>query len=407
MTVHVVFVVPFFMTATLRFVSGAAALPGVRLSVISQEPAEKLPPALRTRLTGHWRIDDCFAAAQLVQATQALAARHGAVQRMIASLEQLQVPMAQARAQLGLPGLTLSAAMNFRDKNRMKDVLNQAALPCARHALIGSADDARAAAATLGFPLVAKPPAGAGAISTFRLNDAQQLSEYLCAYAPRAAEPVLFEEFLQGEEYSFDSVMLNGRVVWSSISSYRPSPLTVLENPWIQWCVLLPRVIDTASFAPIRRDGERALGVLGMRDGMTHMEWFRRPQGAVAISEVAARPPGAQFTSLLSWASNCDFYQAWPRLMIFDEFDPPAREFAAGAAYLRGMGTGRVRAVRGSDTIRREFAELIVESNWPEVGSLQNSGYEGAGYVIFRHPDTRRVEQALQRTVDVVRVELG
>ena len=407
MTVHVVFVVPFFMTATLRFVSGAAALPGVRLSVISQEPAEKLPPALRTRLTGHWRIDDCFAAAQLVQATQALAARHGAVQRMIASLEQLQVPMAQARAQLGLPGLTLSAAMNFRDKNRMKDVLNQAALPCARHALIGSADDARAAAATLGFPLVAKPPAGAGAISTFRLNDAQQLSEYLRAYAPRAAEPVLFEEFLQGEEYSFDSVMLNGRVVWSSISSYRPSPLTVLENPWIQWCVLLPRDIDTASYAPIRLEGERALGVLGMRDGMTHMEWFRRPQGAVAISEVAARPPGAQFTSLLSWASNCDFYQAWPRLMIFDEFDPPAREFAAGAAYLRGMGTGRVRAVRGSDTIRREFAELIVESNWPEVGSLQNSGYEGAGYVIFRHPDTRRVEQALQRTVDVVRVELG
>jgi hypothetical protein len=254
---------------------------------------------------------------------------------------------------------------------------------------------------------VAKPPAGAGAKSTFRLNDAAQLDEYLRGFAPQSQAPVLFEEFLEGEEYSFDSVMLEGRVIWSSISSYRPSPLTVIENPWIQWCVLLPRDLDDPAYAAIQRDGERALQVLGLRAGMTHMEWFRRPDGAIAVSEVAARPPGAQFTSLISWASNCDFYQAWPRLQIFDRFDPPSRDYAAGAAYLRGMGEGRVRSVRGIETVRREFGELIVEAQWPQPGMQQPAGYEGAGFVIFRHPDTRRVEQALRRTVEVVRVELA
>lgn len=407
MPVHVVFVVPFFMAATLRFVSGAATLPDVRLSIVSQDPLERLPAALRQRLAGHWRLDDCFSVTQLVHAIRELSQRHGAVQRAIASLEQMQAPLAEARELLGLPGISRQAAINFRDKNRMKDVFTAAGLPCARHALVASADAARSAAATLGFPLVAKPPAGAGARSTFRLNDPRQLEEYLHRHTPHAADPVLFEEFLQGDEYSFDSVMQGGRVVWSSISSYRPSPLTVLENPWIQWCVLLPREIDGAEFAPIQRDGARALQALGLRDGMTHMEWFRRPDGSIAISEVAARPPGAQFTSLISWACDRDFYQAWPRLMIFDEFTPPARNFAAGAAYLRGMGEGRVRAVQGVETLRREFGDMIVEAQLPEPGSLQSAGYEGAGYVIFRHPDTRRVEQALRRTVDVVRVELA
>lgn len=407
MTVHVVFVVPFVMAATLRFVSGAASLPGVRLSVISQDPLEKLPPVLRTCLAGHWRLDDCFDARLLVQAINELARRHGAVQRLVGSLEQLQVPLADARQQLGLPGLEIAAAINFRDKNRMKDVFAAAGLPCARHALVGSVQAAHEFVTRVDFPVVVKPLAGAGAKSTFRLNDTAELTEYLRVFAPQAAVPVLFEEFLRGEEHSFDSVMLGGRVVWSSISLYRPSPLTVIENPWIQWCVLLPRELDEPIHAAIRRDGERALQALGLHDGMTHMEWFRRPDGEIAISEVAARPPGAQFTSLISWSSDCDFYQAWPRLMIFDEFDPPARQYAAGAAYLRGMGEGRVRAVQGIDIIRRECGDMLVESSWPQPGSPQPSGYEGAGYVIFRHPDTQRVEQALRRTVEVVRVELA
>jgi hypothetical protein len=137
------------------------------------------------------------------------------------------------------------------------------------------------------------------------------------------------------------------------------------------------------------------------------MEWFRRRDGSIAISEVAARPPGAQFTSLISYAHDLDFYEAWSRLQIFDQFEPPPRRYAAGAAYLRGMGNGRVRAVHGVDVLKREFGDILVESWWPVVGSEQPAGYEGSGFVIYRHPETDRVEQALRRTVEIVRIELG
>jgi hypothetical protein len=122
---------------------------------------------------------------------------------------------------------------------------------------------------------------------------------------------------------------------------------------------------------------------------------------------VAARPPGAQFTSLISYACDCDFYRAWPRLMASDRFDVPRRDYSAGAAYLRGMGSGRVRAVHGLAQAQRELGALVVEARLPQSGQAQAAGYEGVGYLIVRHPETRLVEQALRRAVELIRVELG
>ena len=74
------------------------------------------------------------------------------------------------------------------------------------------------------------------------------------------------------------------------------------------------------------------------------MEWFRRPDGSVAVSEVGARPPGAQITSMLCYAHDFDLYTAWARLMVDGSFDPPERKWAAGTVYLRGQGAGQVQA---------------------------------------------------------------
>jgi biotin carboxylase len=403
----VIFVVPFFMEATLRFVAGAAQLEGVRLAIVSQDPLEKLPTEIRSRVAAHWRVNDGLDAGQIAAAIEALSRQIGKPARIIGSLEQLQVPLAKVRAHFGLPGLSVEAAENFRDKSTMKRVLAAAGLPCARHRLIAQSADALAFIRQVGFPVVVKPPAGAGAVNTYRLESNVQLESYLAQHPPDPRRPALFEEFLQGEEHSFDSVAIGGRIVWYSISRYLPAPLTVLENAWIQWCVLLPREIDGPEFDEIRAAAGPAIRALGLSTGMTHMEWFRRANGGIAISEVGARPPGAQFTTLLSYATNCDFYRAWPRLMVTDEFAVPRRDFSAGAAYLRGMGTGRVRAVHGLAQAQRELGALVVEASLPQTGQAQPSGYEGAGYLIVRHPETRIVEQALRRAVELIRVELA
>lgn len=405
--VHVVFVAPFLLEATLRFINGTTLLPGVRLSLVTQEPPEKVPEDIRERLAAHWRVEDGLDTKVLTDAVRGLSARFGPVHRLLAALEQLQVQLAEVREALNIPGMDVATAHNFRDKARMKDALRQHGIPCAQHALIRSALEAEIFTQRVGFPVVVKPPAGAGAKQTFRLETANHLAEYLASYKPEPADPTLFEEFVTGREHSFDSVCIHGRPVWWSVTRYYPSPLEVMENPWIQWCVVLPREIDGPDYADIREYGANALSALGLGTGLTHMEWFRRPDGRLAISEVAARPPGAQFTTLISYAHDLDFYKAWPRLMVFDEFDPPERRYATGAIFLRGQGQGRVKAIRGLDEAQRQIGSLVVEAKLPQPGQRPASSYEGEGYVIVRHPETAVVEDALRRILKLVRVELG
>ena len=221
---------------------------------------------------------------------------------------------------------------------------------------------------------------------------------------------------MQGREFSFDSLTLHGRHVLHNICCYYPTPLEVMDNPWIQWCVVLPQDLGQPEFEEIYRTGPKALDALGMWTGMSHMEWFRRHDGSIAISEVAARPPGAQFVSLMGHVMGVDMYSLFAQLMIFEDVEVPPRRYAAGAAYLRGqaspeqLASGRplvVRAVHGLDEVRQQLGDLIVEAKLPKVGAPKADTYEGDGHLIIRHPDTDLVRRAVHEVVSNVRVELG
>jgi biotin carboxylase len=403
----VIFAAPWFSENATRFIEATVNQSGVRLAVVSQDPQEYLAPHLRDRVAAHWRVEDIFDPVQLAHAARMLSSRFGPIHRLFGAYEQLQVPLAEAREQLGVEGMSADAAHNFRDKSRMKTVLREAGVPCARHALAHNDEEAWSFAEEVGFPLVLKPPAGAGALSTFRVDEREAFGEALKISAPTPQQPVLIEEFITGEEHSLETISVGGRAVWHSLTHYYPTPLDVLRNPWIQWCLLLPREIDGPRYDDIRHAAGRALEALGMDTGLSHMEWFRRRDGSVAISEVGARPPGAQITTLVSRAHDIDFLHAWARVMVYGEFDPPERRYAAGAAFLRGQGSGRVVAIHGLEQAGRELGELVTDVKLPQVGQTSTGSYEGEGYVLLRHPETAVVKDALLHLISVVRVELG
>ena len=406
-----VFVAPFALPSTLRFLRAAALLPDTTFSVIAQEPAASFLSALdadaRPRIAEFQAVEDCHDPDQVEAAVRRIAAATGQpVTALVGILEPLQEALAEVRERLRIRGMDRGEALRFRDKAVMKEALRAHDLPCARHLLAVDPESALAFARET-MPLVAKPPAGAGARDTFRVDDLDQLRGWLRAHPPSAERPLLLEEFVQGREFSFDSVSVGGRHLLHSISEYSPTPLQVMETPWIQWTVMLPRDVEGPEYAPILAAGPRALDALGMVTGMTHMEWFRRPDGSIAISEVAARPPGAQFTSLLSYAYDTDFYRVWAEVSVFGEFTPPPRRYSAGAAYLRGQGDGRVARVTGLERANQELGELVVESRIPRPGQPKASSYEGEGYIILRHPDTEVVRRGLERAVEILQVELA
>lgn len=399
---NVIFVAPFPVETTYRFVRACARLQGIRLLGIVAKAPSGPQAALFHDLAF---VQDPLDESELINAARLLERRHGQIHRIVGILEPLQVALAKARHVLGVPGPTPDVADLFRDKGRMKDELRRHGLPCARHKVITQFSDATSFVEEVGFPIVIKPTAGMGCKATWRIRNARELHEALQAIGASPQNPAIAEEFLKGREYSFETITIDGEVQFSSFTRYFPTPLEVFENPWIQWAVVHPRDITGPEFDDARQLGIRAVKALGLDTGFTHMEWFRRHDGTLAIGEIAARPPGAQIVVGNNYVHNHDFYFSWARAVIDNAFDGPfERHFSVGVAFLRGIGHGRVMGITGVDEANRAVGPLVVESHLPRPGSPRSDSYEGDGFIILRHPDTEVVKTAVKKVIETVKI---
>jgi len=399
---NVIFVAPFPADITLRFLRAAAQLDDVRLLGVVHTPPSGADAGLFHDFV---RITEPLSTQDIIDGCEVLKRRHGPPDRIIGILEALMVQLGQARDHFKVPGVRAQTAELFRDKAKMKAALGAAGLPVARSQLAHSLAEGQAFAAQVGFPLVFKPPAGMGAKATFRVRSMEELADAFKNLGVSRGQPGLLEEFLRGEEFSFETITIGGQPQMYSISHYQPSCLTVLENPWIQWCCMEPRDVSGPEFAEIREVGFKAIQALGLRDGMTHMEWFRRADGSVVIGEIAQRPPGANISTMTGLAHGQDPYRAWCRAVVDGAFDGPwQRKYAVGCAFLRGPGQGRVAAVRGIHEVHQRVGHLVVEAKLPTIGDHKASGYEGEGYIIVRDPSTAVVQQALKTIIETVNV---
>jgi len=403
--VNVVFVAPYFGSTIVHCLSVLSALEDVRLGIISHEPEERVPQALRKHLSGHYQVAETLDPDQLILGARAFQKEWGQVDRLLGYLEQMQLPLAQAREALGIPGMRSEVARRFRDKNRMKEVLAQAGLPVARQARVTGAEDARRFVAQVGYPVVLKPLAGLGTKDTLRVSTDPELYSALNRLLPSRQAPAQAEEFISGKEFTFETASVDGQAVWHSSTYYLPGPLEVVENPWMQYCVLLPRERLGPQAEAFRPLNVRALEALGMGTGLTHMEWFLRADGSPVISEVAARPPGVNIMMMNEVAHQADLWARWARVMVHGTFDMPERQWASGCAFLRGSGPGRVVArVEGLQEVLEQLGDGLVRATTPKVGQPRSTHYEGEGWVLVRARETEQVVAQLKRVITETRI---
>ncbi|MBK6532423.1 MAG: ATP-grasp domain-containing protein [Deltaproteobacteria bacterium] len=413
---HVVFVAPRFLENTNRYVRAFAALEGVTLSVVSADPESAIPEELRARIAGHYAVPNVVDGEQLTAAVRAIGRGVGRVDRLAGALEQLQTPMAQARDVLGIEGINSAVARNFRDKDRMKEVLRAHGVPVARSVLVRSLRELALFVGHVGYPVIVKPQAGLGSRATFRVESPEDIAALASKGAlPTDAQPLQVEEFVRAREHTCETVTVRGVPVWRSGTRYFPTPLEVLETPWVQYCVLLPRDAHEepwAGFAPTNAAalaalfGEHAGSAAGT--ALTHMEWFLREDGTALVNEVGARPPGVHIMPMMGLAHETDMVRDWAELIAFDRFAPKARRWAAGAAFFRGQGRGtRVVSVQGVEDAVAAAGDALVEMRAPKVGAARAEGYEGEGWAIVKHATTEGAKRALKALIEHVQVRYG
>lgn len=398
---NILFAAPFPSYDVMRFVRALHKLEGIRLLGIFSRSSKEAAQCCEDISI----VDDGTSFTDLRDAVSLLQKKHGKAHRILGINEVLMVQLAQLREHFDVPGTRVKTATLFRDKADMKNALRAAGLPVAKHALLTNEKEARAFADEVGFPLVLKPPAGVGAKSTYRIRSGTDLLRALKSMDMRKGAPVLAEEMLRGTEHSFETITIGGKPRAMSFADYQPGCLEVLENPWIQWACVLPRETKRASYEEAQAAGIAAIHALGLDDGMTHMEWFARSDGSIAIGEIAQRPPGPQLCQMTGLVNDIDIHRAWARAVVDGEFDAPwKRQYAAGTAYLRGMGQGKVSAIRGVREAQALLGEHLVEAKLPEIGKQKNDSYEGDGYVVVRHASTAKVKELIRGAIETIKI---
>ena len=393
----VVYVAPFPMRTTMQFAEALGKLENVRLIGIFQKP-----PQNQRVFSDIVVLENVFDAQRLFSALEKIQHHCGQIHRLLGVLEQLQEVLALARQRFNIPGMHPKIVEQFRDKAIMKQVLEKAGISCARFGLLYHFEQLQQFVRQVGFPLVIKPPAGAGATATYRVNNWAEAEQ---AWGKIPGRPVMVEEFVMGTEHSLEAFVLNGEPVFFSCSRYYPTPLEVKRNPYLQWVVHFPRVLDDPKYQQIERIGRKVIRALGIQNGMTHMEWFQRTDGRLVVGEIGARPPGAQFTNCTSLVYDMDVHFVWAQLMVNGVWSGKNQRLRAIAvAFLRGQGEGEITAVRNLDQAQKEMGELVLDCQLPVVGAQKSSSYEGDGWVIIGHRDDAVVKQAaltLIRTVEI------
>ncbi|MCX5746540.1 MAG: ATP-grasp domain-containing protein [Proteobacteria bacterium] len=345
-------------------------------------------PELRRYLSGYLEVPSLLDEDDLIARVRRWL-RGRSVDRVLANWEPLVMAAARMREQFGVPGMSVDAVRGFRDKQLMKDRVAAAGLRVPRAHRVHSIKDVWSAIEQIGYPAIIKPISGAGSADTYKVTSALEL-ERILPHMHHVAEAIC-EEFIDGDEYTYDTVAIDGVPVLESVTQYLPNALQMRSNEWISPIMLSVRDLEQAHIRPGVELGRRVLTALGMGDGMTHMEWFRTPAGEVVFGEVACRPGGACVVDLMNYTNDIDLFREWARVATHRTFEgSTVRKYNVGIVFKRAQGQGRIRHIAGLTEFYQRYREHIVEDTLLRPGTPRRDWKAtllSDGYIVVRHPD--------------------
>jgi hypothetical protein len=407
--VNIIFVEPNFPANQRRFVHALASV-GANVIGIGESDEWALGDELRGAMGGYYKVGSVTNVDEMADAVRFIQSRLW-VDRLEATVEAHTMPAAQVREATGIPGTSVRTTWLCRDKPSMKEALREAGVPTAASAAVDSAAQAHDFAERIGFPLIVKPRAGAGAQGTTRVDSPEELDRALGAFGAEGATSIAIEEFVEGHEGFYDTIAINGQVGHDWVTHYYPNVLEAMRHRWISpQFITTNRLADSPFYDEVRSLGQRVIEALDIGTSATHMEWFHGPKG-LRFSEIGARPPGVGCWDLYSASNDVDVYREWAHVITHGTTDQPMRRlFSAGIVALRPDADGQIRGYSGIEEIQARYRDWIIDGHFPPEGHHTQpieAGYMANAYVRMRHPDYDTLREMLDDAGRTIHVYAG
>src|SRR5947207_5779727 len=384
---RVVFLAPAYPPEMIQYTRGLAEV-GAEVYGVGDTPREAVPREVKPHLYDYLQVPRILDENDVIDRVSTWL-KGKSIDRALANWEVLVMLAARLRERWGLPGMSPDTVRGFRDKEIMKERVRAAGLRVPGSRRVRTEREVREAAEEIGFPLILKPIAGAGSADTYQVRSQAELETTIPKM--RGVKEASCEEYVEGEEFTFDTVCIGGKPAYENIAQYLPKPIEARSLEWVSPVIITVRDMYQPRLAPGVQLARNVLGALGMGDGFTHMEWFLTPRGEAIFGEIGCRPGGAHLVDQMNYTSDIDLFREWARVVCWKKFEAPVeRKYNVGIVFKRAQGQGRVTRIEGLGEWLREAGPWAVEEKLLRPGTMRRNWKNtllSDGHLIVRHPE--------------------
>lgn len=221
----------------------------------------------------------------------------------ILALNDFGVPCAAFVAEkLGLSGISREGARNATSKLAMRRIWEKSGVPSARFRLVSSDMEAKQAAEDFGYPVIIKPAnsIGGGSRGVSLIQNENEIQGGIqFARAAYQENDVLIEEYLNGKEYSVETLTWNGETQIVNIGRNIKTPPPYRVNTKIIYPAKLEKAQQQTTYDVIRQ----GIRTMGITVGAAHVEFCFTSDGPRLI-ELGARTGGGAIPGLVTQSST-------------------------------------------------------------------------------------------------------
>jgi len=243
-----------------------------------------------------------------------------------------------------------------RSKHRVRAALDAHAVPNPRYAVVSGLDQARQAAAGIGYPLVVKPTDLASSAYVQRVCDDSELIRAISAlqgfernFRDQPREQVcLLEEYLEGEEVSVETCTLEGETTLLGVTdkSVTGAPFFIEDGH------MFPAELPADTRDQIEAFARSVLRAVGHDRGVAHIEVKLTAAGPRLI-EINPRMPGNYIVELIQHVTGIDLLAVTTDLALgrtpqLEASERWARSGSAAIKFLIPPRAGSLREIRGA-----------------------------------------------------------
>jgi biotin carboxylase len=280
---------------------------------------------------------------------------------------------AQIREHMRIRGMGITASAYYRDKLAMRIGAQESGFLVPEFCRVLNYDELRAYMDHVPGPWLLKPRSEASALGIRKIDEPDQLWRALDDLGDRQSY-FLLEQFVPGDIFHVDSVVSEGKVVFSVAHQYGRPPMQVMHEGG----VFTTRTVDRAGsdWAELTALNAKLAPSLGMVRGVTHAEYIKsHADGRFYFLEIAARVGGAFISDLVAASTGVNLWREWARLEVTNlrgeayELPPTFESYAGSVLCLAQTAEPDTAAFDAPEIVYRmkkhHHAGLIVKSDDP------------------------------------------